>query len=107
LFAQSLLNLKVNAPRLNKIVKGVIVYRVIVFMACFFINKAWFNFKIIECIPLSVAFYAGCYTWFKGYKPARFFCNRLQLFTYRVYHPYLYRFKYMVAAGNRVLLLQP
>lgn len=73
LFAQSLLNLKVNAPRLNKVIKGVIVFRCIYFLACISFNMAWFNYKIIEFLPLSISFYAGCYVLIKGYKPARFF----------------------------------
>jgi hypothetical protein len=73
LFTQSLLNLKVNAPRLNKVIHWVIVARCLYFLACIFINNCWFNYKIIEFIPLSLAFYAGYYTLFTGYKPARFF----------------------------------
>ncbi|MET3501554.1 hypothetical protein ABIC45_003166 [Mucilaginibacter rubeus] len=73
LFAQSLLNLKVNAPRLNKVIKWVIIFRCIYFLACITINMAWFNYKIIEFLPLCISFYAGCYVLVKGYKPARFF----------------------------------
>ncbi|QEM06855.1 chromosome partitioning protein ParA [Mucilaginibacter rubeus] len=73
LFAQSLLNLKVNAPRLNKVIKWVIIFRCIYFLACIAINMAWFNYKIIEFLPLCISFYAGCYVLIKGYKPARFF----------------------------------
>jgi hypothetical protein len=73
LFTQSLLNLKVNAPRLYKVTSWVIALRCLFFMACITINNSWFNYKIIEFIPLLLAFYAGCYTWAKGYKPARFF----------------------------------
>ncbi|NVM64686.1 hypothetical protein FHW88_002975 [Mucilaginibacter sp. SG538B] len=73
LFAQSLLNLKVNAPRLNKVIKWVIIFRCIYFLACITINLAWFNYKIIEFLPLCISFYAGCYVLIKGYKPARFF----------------------------------
>ena len=73
LFAQSLLNLKVNAPRLNKVIKWVIIFRCIYFLACITINLAWFNYKIIEFLPLCISFYAGCYVLVKGYKPARFF----------------------------------
>lgn len=73
LFTQSLLNLKVNAPRLNKVISWVVILRSLYFAACIFINNNLFNYKIIEFIPLSLAFYAGCYTLFNGYKPARFF----------------------------------
>lgn len=73
LFTQSLLNLKANAPGLYKATRVVILLRSIFFTACITINNSWFNYKIIEFIPLLLAFYSGCYTWAKGYKPARFF----------------------------------
>lgn len=73
LFTQSLLNLKVNATSLYKATSLVMVIRCLYFLACVTINKSWFNYKIIEFIPLLLAFYAGCYTWATGYKPARFF----------------------------------
>ncbi|SDQ01444.1 7TMR-DISM extracellular 2 [Mucilaginibacter sp. OK268] len=73
LFTQKLLNLKVNAPRLNKLIRWVILGRSLFFVACLLIDNCWFNYKIIEFIPLSLAFYAGCYTLLNGYKPARFF----------------------------------
>ncbi|WP_183562263.1 7TM diverse intracellular signaling domain-containing protein [Mucilaginibacter sp. SP1R1] len=73
LFTQSLLNLKVNAPRLNKAIGWVIILRCLFFVGCITINNNWFNYKIIEFLPLSLAFYAGCYTLLRGYKPARFF----------------------------------
>jgi hypothetical protein len=73
LFTQSLLNLKVNAPRLYKATSWVIALRSVFFLACLTINNSWFNYKIIEFVPLLLAFYSGCYTWVKGYKPARFF----------------------------------
>lgn len=73
LFAQSLLNLKENAPRFNKLLNGVIVARALVFVICLLFNKAWFNYRIVEIVPLSVAFFSGCYVLYKGYRPARFF----------------------------------
>ena len=73
LFAQSLLNLKENAPKLNKLLWGVIVLRSLFFLMCLLVNKNWFSFKIIEFVPLSLAFVTGCYVLYKGYRPARFF----------------------------------
>ncbi|HTD40591.1 MAG TPA: 7TM diverse intracellular signaling domain-containing protein, partial [Mucilaginibacter sp.] len=72
LFAQSLLSLKVRAPRLNKILLGIIALRSIFFVICLF-NKNLFSYKIIEIIPLVVAYMAGCYVLIRGYGPARFF----------------------------------
>lgn len=73
LFAQSLLSLKQKAPRLNKILNGVIIARTSFFLLCLVINKDWFSYKIVEFFPLSVSFAAGFYVWLKGYRPARFF----------------------------------
>ncbi|MDB5126864.1 7TM diverse intracellular signaling domain-containing protein [Mucilaginibacter sp.] len=73
LFAQSLLNLKENAPRFNKLVSSIIIGRCVFFLACLLINRAWFAYKIVEFIPLSVSYVAGCYVLYKGYRPARFF----------------------------------
>lgn len=73
LFARSLLNLKVNAPRLNKLMWWVIGLRSVFFVLCITVNQNWFSYKIIEIVPLTLAFYAGCYVLLKGYRPARFF----------------------------------
>jgi hypothetical protein len=73
LFAQSLLNLKVNAPRLNKLLWLVIVFRSAFFLLCLTVNPNWFSYKIIEVVPLTLAFFSGCYVLIKGYRPARFF----------------------------------
>ncbi|MBK0379873.1 7TM diverse intracellular signaling domain-containing protein [Mucilaginibacter segetis] len=73
LFAQSLLNLKENAPRFNRLITGLIIIRTLFFLLCLTVNKNWFSYKIIEFIPLSVAFVSGCYVLYKGYRPARFF----------------------------------
>jgi hypothetical protein len=73
LFAQSLLNVKVNARRLNKLLKWVIALRCLYFVLCLTVNKDWFNYKIIEIIPLTLAYFTGCYVLIKGYSAARFF----------------------------------
>lgn len=73
LFAQSLLNLKENAPRFNKLLNGVIILRTLFFVLCLTVNHSWFSYKIIEFIPLLVSFVAGCHVLRRGYRPARFF----------------------------------
>lgn len=73
LFAQSLLNLKVNAPRLNRLAWYVICARCLFFAACVVVNHNWFSYKIIELVPLTLACYCGCYVLAEGYRPARFF----------------------------------
>jgi len=73
LFTQSLLNLKANAPRLNKLVWWVIGFRTLYFVLCLTVNPNWFSYKIIEIVPLSLALFTGCYVLIKGYRAARFF----------------------------------
>jgi hypothetical protein len=73
LFTREFLNLKTKAPRLNRLVIGLIIARTVFFLLCLFIDRQWFNYKFIEGIPLLLAFYAGCYVLRKGYSPARFF----------------------------------
>jgi len=73
LFTQSLLNLKVNAPRLNKLVWWVLALRCTFFVLCLIVNENWFRYRIIEFIPLSLAYFTGCYVLVKGYRAARFF----------------------------------
>ena len=72
LFAQSLLSLKARAPRLNKILYLIMALRSIFFVLCLF-DKNLFNYKILEIIPLTTAYIAGCYVLARGYRPARFF----------------------------------
>jgi hypothetical protein len=73
LFAQSLLNVKVNAPRLNKLIWWVLGLRCAFFVLCLTFNQNWFAYKILEIVPLTLAYYTGCYVLIKGYRPARFF----------------------------------
>ncbi|GAC1310790.1 MAG: hypothetical protein NVSMB24_28800 [Mucilaginibacter sp.] len=73
LFAQSLLNLKANAPRLNNLLWLVIAFRSAFFLLCLTVDPNLFSYKIIEIIPLTLAFFSGCYVLIKGYRPARFF----------------------------------
>jgi rubrerythrin len=73
LFAQSLLNLKVTAPWLNKVVWWIIGLRSLFFVLCLTINQNWFSYKIIEIVPLTLAYFTGGYVLIKGYRAARFF----------------------------------
>ncbi|RZK14161.1 MAG: chromosome partitioning protein ParA, partial [Pedobacter sp.] len=73
LFTRELLFVKAKAPRLNQLIIGVIVIRLIFFIYCYLFNQTLFSFKFIEAIPLSVAFFTGIYIYKNGYQPARFF----------------------------------
>ena len=73
MFTQNLLYIRAKAPKINRLMWGVIIMRCIFFLACLLINKSWFNYKIVEIVPLLTACYAGYYVLNKGYWPARFF----------------------------------
>jgi len=73
LFTRMFLHLKTKAPLLNKAVIALIILRSIFFLACLFIDKHLFVYKIIEILPILLALFSGIYIWRKGYHPARFF----------------------------------
>jgi two-component system, sensor histidine kinase LadS len=73
LFTQALLHVKTRAPKLNRLISWVIIGRVVFFLACLFVDHYWFDYKFIEIVPLSLAFFTGVYIWRGGYRPARFF----------------------------------
>jgi hypothetical protein len=73
LFTRMFLHLKTKAPLLNKAVIGLILLRSAFFLACLFIDKHLFVYKIIEILPILLALFSGIYIWRKGYHPARFF----------------------------------
>ena len=73
LFTRSLLYVKAKAPKLNMLIWAVIALRTIFFLLCLTVNNYWFNYRIIEIVPLLVACYTGYYVLNKGYWPARFF----------------------------------
>jgi hypothetical protein len=73
LFTRSLLYVRAKAPMLNQIIWLVIGLRTVFFILCLTVNNSWFNYRIVEIIPLLVACYTGYYVLNKGYWPARFF----------------------------------
>ncbi|MCD8739209.1 chromosome partitioning protein ParA [Mucilaginibacter roseus] len=73
LFTLSLLHVKARAPQMYKIFVWAIALRSVFFLCCLLIDKSWFNYKIIEIVPLLLACYTGFYVMRKGYWPARFF----------------------------------
>jgi len=73
LFTSSLLHVKLKAPRLNRFINTVIIARVAFFFICLVFYRQLFNYKLIEFIPLIIAFYTGIVILKQGYRPARFF----------------------------------
>ena len=73
LFTRALLHVRSRAPKLDRLITWTIVARVAFFAGGVLINRVWFEYKFIEIVPLSLAFYTGIYVWSRGYRPARFF----------------------------------
>ena len=73
LFTRELLYVKAKAPKLNQLIIGIIVCRILFFVYCYLFNQTLFSYKFIEAVPLSVAFFTGIYIFKNGYQPARFF----------------------------------
>lgn len=61
LFAANFLQLKIKANKLYKLVIAVIVLRTCYYLLCLFGHNEWFNYSIIELIPLTLAFASGIY----------------------------------------------
>ncbi|MBC6109599.1 7TM diverse intracellular signaling domain-containing protein [Pedobacter fastidiosus] len=73
LFTRELLFVKAKAPKLNRLILGVIAFRLAFFVYCYLFDQTLFSYKFIEAVPLSVAFFTGIYIYKNGYQPARFF----------------------------------
>ncbi|MBV7530637.1 7TM diverse intracellular signaling domain-containing protein [Chitinophaga sp. sic0106] len=73
IFARTLLRVKRQSPVLYKVINWIIVVRSGYFFICLFARKEWFIYKFLDFIPLFAVFISGLITWYKGFKPARFF----------------------------------
>jgi two-component system, sensor histidine kinase LadS len=73
LFTKMFLHTESRHPFLNKIINSIILVRAIIFAMALFWYPRLFEYRWIEFLPLSVAFYTGIYSYIKGYKAARFF----------------------------------
>lgn len=73
IFTRRFLSTKANAPELDKMLQGMIIARSILFVIELFFFPQFFAFRSIEIIPLSLIFFTGIWTWYGGYRPARFF----------------------------------
>jgi hypothetical protein len=73
LFTRQLLHVKTKAPKLNKLIIWLIRLRLAFFLYFLLFNQNLFNYKFIEFIPLSLAFFTGIYIYKRGYQAARFF----------------------------------
>ena len=73
LFTRLFLNIPKKHPFLDKIIIGIIILRTLFFLIALFFYNELFEYKVVEVLPLSIAFYAGIISFYKKYSPARFF----------------------------------
>ncbi|MET4138386.1 7TM diverse intracellular signaling domain-containing protein [Pedobacter sp. UYP1] len=72
MFTLNFLGVKAKAPRLYRLIIWVISLRSLFFIICLF-NKQLFSYKLVELIPLLVAYGTGIYILKNHYRPAMFF----------------------------------
>ncbi len=73
IFSKKFLNLKVRAPKVNRLLNVVFALRACFFLYALFIDNHLFTYRYIEIIPLSTIFIGSIQTYTRGYQPARFF----------------------------------
>jgi two-component system, sensor histidine kinase LadS len=73
IFTRRFLNVRSNAPRLDLLLKWMIVLRSVLFALELFVFPELLNYRNYEIIPLSLIFYSSITVWRRGYRPARFF----------------------------------
>jgi two-component system, sensor histidine kinase LadS len=73
LFTKLFLHTKSRHPVLHRLLTAFIVIRTIIFFTGLAFYPRIFEYRWIEFFPLSLAFFAGLYSYLKGYRPARFF----------------------------------
>lgn len=72
LFTLNFLYLKAKAPRFYRLIMGIIVLRILFFITCL-ADHSLFRYKVVELIPLLVAYAAGIYVLKRHYRPAMFY----------------------------------
>jgi hypothetical protein len=72
-FTRRFLRTRATSPRLDKILKWLIILRSVLLLAAIFVDTHLFSYRIIDIVPLSIIFYTGVKVWYAGYRPARFF----------------------------------
>jgi len=73
IFTKMFLHTRTRHPRLNRIINFIILIRTTIFITAWFFYPVLFEYRWIEFMPLSIAFFSGVYSFIKGNKAARFF----------------------------------
>ncbi len=73
-FTRSLLFTRRKTPVLDRLILATMALRTGLFFFSLLFDKTLLNYKFIELVPLSIAFYSGIYIYYRqGYRPARYF----------------------------------
>ena len=72
-FTRKFLSTRALAPRLDKVLKGILFARTIYFAVCLIFYPDLLPYRNLDIIPLAFIFFTGITAWRDGYKPARFF----------------------------------
>lgn len=71
LFTQQFLHLASRAPRTNRVLNGLIAARSLYFLACVVFFPTWFDYLVVDLIPLVILTVIAIYFFRRGYQPAR------------------------------------
>lgn len=72
-FTKMFLHTRARHPKLNMMLNAVIIVRALIFILALTMYPALFEYRWIEFVPVTAAFYCGLYSYIKGNKAARFF----------------------------------
>ncbi len=72
-FTRRFLSTHSKIPKLDRVLRVMIILRTLVFLFELFFFPDFFTFRYIEIIPLSLIFYTGIRVWLRSYRPARYF----------------------------------
>jgi len=72
-FTRRFLSVRANAPKLDRILKIMIILRTTWFVISLLIYPRLLSFRTLEIVPLSLIFFTAISVWRNGYRPARFF----------------------------------
>lgn len=73
LFSRRFLNTAIRVPKVDLLLKTMIILRTALFVYTLLFDHRLFEYRNIEIIPLTTIFFSSIYVWYKGYQPARFF----------------------------------
>lgn len=72
-FTRRFLSTQVKVPRLDFLLKAMILMRTLLFFVELFFYPNFFSFRFVEIAPLGLIFFTGVKVWLRGYRPARYF----------------------------------